>query len=313
MSWLDRRVVSYMPLSIFRALDSGAGARPILKRWRLGMTVEPDPPPLSDDPLPLDVGVSVFEPRLGVSQVPWRRRRIDADEPGDVVAEIAFELLFRDAEALRRLVAEHFKLTQPHARIVRRRIGAEDDLLLAQLLGEFDDARLEAPAGFAIDVRRVHRHPERLEGIVAAGLNAEMPDDEIDHRELADDRIEHRRDRVGPIAGVDEDDDAEFGAFLHRGPQPVERAIGPVTVHVGVQLQHFEAVFLDMELELRRAVFQAPARIVVEVADEPVGVLPTELGAISHVFANAFAPHAVAGAGAGVAGGRLDEAHIDAA
>lgn len=140
-----------------------------------------------------------------------------------------------------------------------------------------------------------------------------MPDDEIDHRELANDRIEHRRNGVRPITGVDEHDDAEFRALLHRRAQPVEGPVGPVTMHVGMQLQHLEAVFLDMEFELGRAVFRPPAGIVVEVADEAVRVFLAKFGDIRHVIADAFAAHAVAVAIACIAGRRLDEAHVDPA
>ncbi len=214
---------------------------------------------------------------------------------------------------MRRILAEHFQLAQPHARVVRRAVRAEDDLVLRKLLGELHDARLEAPAGFAVDVRRIHRHPEGLERVVAARLDAEVTDDEVDHRELADDRVEHRRDRVRAVAGVDEDDDAEFGALLHRRTQPFKRAVGTVAVHVGMQLQHLEAVFLDVEFQLRSAVFRPPARVVVEVADEAVRVLLAKLGDVGHVVANAFAALAVAVTVAGVARRRLDEAHVDTA
>ena len=182
-----------------------------------------------------------------------------------------------------------------------------------QLAGELDDARLEGPARLAHHVLGVDRHPERLERIVAAGLDAEVADDELHRRELADHRIELGGNAVRPVAGVDQDDDVVLRAHFHRRAQPVERAVGPVVVHVGVQLQHLEAVLLDVELELERALLRAEARIQHEIADEAVGILLGQLGAVRHVVADALAAGAAADAVHRVARRRHDEAHVDAA
>ncbi|MNE48626.1 hypothetical protein D3C80_1431010 [compost metagenome] len=140
-----------------------------------------------------------------------------------------------------------------------------------------------------------------------------MTDDEIDHRELADDRVEHRRNRVWAVTGVDQHHDVVLGADLHRRTQPVQRPVRAIAVHVGVQLEHLEAVFLDVEFQLRRTVFRSPARVEVEVADEAVRVFHAEFGDVGHVVTHTFAAPAVAVAITGVARWRLDEAHVDAA
>src|SRR5690606_41762922 len=74
-----------------------------------------------------------------------------------------------------------------------------------------------------------------------------------------DDRVELGGDRVGAVAGVDEHDDAELVAHPHDGAQPVQGPVGPVGVHVCVQLQHLVAVLADVELQLGRPVLRAEA------------------------------------------------------
>src|SRR5450830_118234 len=258
-------------------------------------------------------GVGINQAQLRFFQRARRRRRLDAAKAGDVIAHIVFQPVLVQAHAVRRRGAQHFQLAQPHARLVRRRVGTEDDLVARQLLGEFDDARLEAPPGFAHDVGRVHRHPEGLERVIAARLDAEVTDDEVHHRELADDRVEHRRYRVRPVARVDQHDDVIFGAHLHRRAQPVQRPVGTVAVHVRVQLEHLEAVFLDVVFQFQRALLRTPAWIEGEVADKAVRVFVAKLRDIGHIVADAVAAAPVAVAIARIARRRLDEAHVDAA
>ncbi len=140
-----------------------------------------------------------------------------------------------------------------------------------------------------------------------------MTDDEVDHRKLADNGVKLRRDRIRAITCMDEHDDAQLRTFLHGGPQPFECAVRAIAMHVGMQLQHLEAIFLDVEFQFRCSVFRAPPWIVIEVADEAVRILLAELGDIGHVVSNAVASATVAVAVACIAGRRLDEAHIDPA
>src|SRR6185295_19876926 len=90
-----------------------------------------------------DAPVAVLEAALGLLEVLRGLRGLDADEARDVVAHVVLEAVLVEAHALRRLGAQHLELAQPHAGLVRRRVGAEDDLVARQLLGELDDARLE--------------------------------------------------------------------------------------------------------------------------------------------------------------------------
>ncbi len=140
-----------------------------------------------------------------------------------------------------------------------------------------------------------------------------MADDEVYHREFANDGIELRRDRIGPVTCVDKHNDAQLRTFLHGRPEPFQCPVGAITMHVGMQLQHFEAVFLDVEFQFRSPVLRAPARIEVEVTDEAVRIFLAKLGDIRHVIANAVAPAAVTIAITRIAGWRLNEAHIDPA
>src|SRR5579883_1584326 len=91
----------------------------------------------------LERGARVRKARLRLLQAARRRRRRQADHPGKVVAEIVLQRIFIEIEALRRLMAEHLQQAQPHARLVRRRIRAEQYLVLRQHLRELDDARSE--------------------------------------------------------------------------------------------------------------------------------------------------------------------------
>src|SRR4051794_23785271 len=85
----------------------------------------------------------------GLLEAARRGCGLDADHPGDVVAQVVLERFLVQVQALWRVGAEHLQQPQPHAGLVGRRIGAEDDLVLRQDLGELDDSRLQAPARFA--------------------------------------------------------------------------------------------------------------------------------------------------------------------
>src|ERR1041384_642527 len=123
-------------------------------------------------------------------------RRLEADHARGVVAEVILERVFVEVQPLGRLHAEHLQQADPHARLVRRRIGAEKNLVLGQILGELDDAGLQAPAGLAVDVAELHCPLEGLEAVHAAGLHAEVRHDEVHLRELLHERNPFRRDAV---------------------------------------------------------------------------------------------------------------------
>ena len=154
---------------------------------------------------------------LGVLDGRRRCRRGNANQSGDVIAHVVLELILVDAEPLRRFVAEHLKVSQPHTRVVRWGVRAEDQAVARHLLGELDDAGLEQPSRLAVHVGRIHDHPECLKAVDATSLHAEVADHEIDVPELADDGVELRRDRVRAVASVDEDDHAEFKLITGRG------------------------------------------------------------------------------------------------
>lgn len=99
----------------------------------------------------------------------------------------------------------------------------------------------------------------------------------------SDDRIEFCRDAVGSVAGMHLHDEAEVGAFPHRGPQPVERPVGTVGMHVRLKLHHLEAVFLGVVLDFFGAVLRAVAGIVDEAAEEAVRIFLNELDGVGHV------------------------------
>ena len=84
-------------------------------------------------------------------------------------------------------------------------------------------------------------------------------------------------------------------------------------MHVGVQLEHLEAVFLDVVFELERAILRAPTRVEIEIADEAIRIFLRQVGAVLHVIAHTVATLAVAFAVAGIAGWRLDKPHVNAA
>ncbi|MNY13947.1 hypothetical protein D3C86_1471060 [compost metagenome] len=142
-----------------------------------------------------------------------------------------------------------------------------------------------------------------------------MTDDEIDHRELADHRVEHRRDRVRAVAGMDQHHDVVLGADLHRRAQPVQRAVGPVGVHVGLELDHLEAEPLHVVFHRVHAVLHAAARVVDVAANEALRVLLHHLARVAHVHVDGLCAAALA-VGVrvdGVALRRLDESLVDAA
>ena len=210
---------------------------------------------------------------------------------------------------------QHLQQPQPHARFVGRSVRAVENLAHRQVLGEFDDARLQAPGRFAIDVGQIHGHLERLEAVHAAGLHTEVRHDEVDVRELLDDRRPLGRDAVGAVTRVQLDQHAQFGALLHRRTQPVLGAVGTIGMHVGLELHHLETVFAYMPFQLGHAVGHAIARVVDKAAEKTVRVLLHHLDGVGHVLADArhagFFMHPVGVDG--VALRRLDEGLVDAA
>ena len=138
-----------------------------------------------------------------------------------------------------------------------------------------------------------------------------MPDDELHVGELPDDGIELRRDRIGPITGVDQHHDTQLVAFAHHRTQPVQGPVRAVGMHVGVQLQHLEAVLADMELQLGGPVVGPETRVVVEVPDEPIRVPLGQLSHISHVVADPLPARPPAVTPRRVPRRGLDETHID--
>ena len=113
------------------------------------------------------------------------------------------------------------------------------------------------------------------------------------------------------VARVNQHHGVVLGADLHGRPQPFQRAIGTIAMHVGMQLDHLEAIFLDMELQFRRPVFRAPARIEGKAADKAIGPSLDEFDHIRHIVTNTLATTAIAIAIARIAGWRLDKAHVD--
>ncbi len=111
------------------------------------------------------------------------------------------------------------------------------------------------------------------------------------------------------------DQHAQLGALGQRRPEPVQRAVGPVGVHIGLELHHLEAVFRHVAFDGLDAVLHAAARVVDEAADQPVRILAHHFQRVGHVGVDGFGAgyFAVRVGIDGVALRRLDKGLVDAA
>ena len=107
----------------------------------------------------------------------------------------------------------------------------------------------------------------------------------------------------------------QLGAFFESRAHPVQRAVGPVGMHIGLHLNHLEAMLLDIALYGFDAVLDAAARVVDKAANEAVGMLLHAFECVSHVIVDGLAARllTVAPCVDGVALGRLNEGLVDTA
>ncbi len=159
-----------------------------------------------------------------------------------------------------------------------------------QILSKFDDTRLQAPAAFTEYVRIFHCPLERLEAVDPSRLHTEMRHDEIDVWIFLDQRNPFRRNAVGAVTCMQLNEYAKLPTFVECRAQPILGAIGPVCVHVGLQLNHAETVFLHVTLDGLDPVAHAATRIIDKAANETVRIFLNHFKRIRHIGINGLTP-----------------------